>query len=589
MQAPRSPLAGRYRFAGSFRSVPGAEQWAALDADTGRHVIVARVPANRVVRIEAIKGEKHLYLAGVLDVVRDPAEDCLPGGLTLPRGAALAIAEFVTGRTLQGLLRAGPVHPFKAVAWLLRLVDAVQAIHSRGGAHGAISPRVIVVEPIGRAIAPVLGQLVSPALGAYCSPERLAGIGPSATDDVWALYATLYAALTATAPFPGGPAAADASPGPKAKSLTEFGISEPVLDRLLGRGLALDRRERTGELTYLAHALDAWERGRQPDPPPPAPHEPIAMDKVSEDLIVLSEADLGPQDSLEVPEEETARMDPGQVPGLSPPRGPQKPAVRAAPPPLPVASPVVPAQRPSPPPRRWPVLAAIAIGAVLLAAGSLYFTLSRPRPAPAVAEPAVPGDGSVIPMASSSAAPSPAEGLAACVKSYFPADTFEGPVEFGFLCQDDDLRSESAALFVLAGGREAADAGGGKSGRGAGGLVVRGSKQEDVGWYELLATTIVRSTCCRGAALPVLPKTDGWCQQLQAEVRNVAEATRKSGDLGPYTRRFDDAVVCLYATGTSRPYRYEKAPNEAQRKAFQVFLKNAAETDGARARMSWLK
>src|SRR5512141_1911955 len=118
MHAPRSPLAGRYRYVGRLRSSPGAEPWVALDADTGRHVVVGRAPAHRVRRFEAVKGEKHLYLAGVLDVLREPARDSLPEGVTLPAGAALVVAEFVSGRTLHGLLRTGPIHHYKAVAWL---------------------------------------------------------------------------------------------------------------------------------------------------------------------------------------------------------------------------------------------------------------------------------------------------------------------------------------------------------------------------------------------------------------------------------------------------------------------------------------
>jgi hypothetical protein len=563
--------------------VPGAEQWVALDADTGRHVIVARAAAHRVGRFEAVKGEKHLYLAGVLDVVHSPAADSLPGSLVLSEGAALVVAEFVPGRTLLGLLRAGAIHPYKAVAWVLRLVDAVQAIHSRGGVHGAISPRVIVVEPVGRAIAPVLAQLVSPALGAYCSPERLDGYGPSPADDVWALHAMLYGALTATVPFPAG------GGGAVLKPISDFGINEPVLGDLLGHGLARARRERTADLGYLAHALDAWERGRQPQPPPAPPRDEPGLAKVSDDLIVLDDTELGPQESLEVPEEETVRREPDAA-SETPLPAPQvrKSATRAAPPPLPAAR-AAAAARPPTSSTRWPVLAAIGVGAVVLAAGSFYFTLSRPRPSPATAEPSASAGGSTVPVASGGPPPSPAQALAACAKSFFPAEAFEGPVDFGFLCQDDDLRTQSGALFTLGGGREAADAAAGTSARGPGGLMVRASKQEDLGWYELVAATIVRATCCKGAALPVLPKTEGWCQQLQAEVRNIAEATRKSGDLGPYTRRFDDAIMCLYATGTSRPYRYEKAPNEAQRKAFQLFLKNAAETDGVRARMPWLR
>jgi serine/threonine protein kinase len=589
--------------------VPGIEQWVALDAETGRHVLVSRMPGHRASQYESIRGERHLHLAGVLDLIHesDPGSEL---------GSRLVVAEFVPGCTLAGLLRRGPIHPFKAVAWLLRLVDAVSAMHKQGGLHGAISPRSIVVEPVGRAIAPVLAQLVSPPIAAYCAPERLEGTGPEPQDDLWALHVTLYVALTGSLPFSGRDrhTLLESIRAGKPKPLAEFGVQEPVLAAILERGLCADQRLRTRELADFMHALDAWERGRQPDPLPPKPlfaDRRLRVPNLYQDPIVFDESDLPSQDCLEVPEPAAVPAELASPLGLTPappvptaiafstdpgfpnqraPRSATKPLLRAGPPPLPVSAGFTSNSRASP--RRRQLFAGTGVVAVLLAIGGFYWALSTPRPQPIAQEgeaSAQAGPARSVAQLGSARADPPGERLRACVVSYFSAEAFEGKPDFGFLCQDEDLRRIAAALFPpTSGPREAVDAGQFPSRKEPAGLVVRASQEENLGWYELVTTTVVRSVCCQDPPLPVLPKTEGWCQQLQGEVRKLAEATRKSGDLAPYARRFEDAVVCLYATGTTRPYRYEKAPTDANRRAFQLFLKHAAESDGMRSRMSWL-
>jgi phage protein U len=104
-----------------------------------------------------------------------------------------------------------------------------------------------------------------------------------------------------------------------------------------------------------------------------------------------------------------------------------------------------------------------------------------------------------------------------------------------------------------------------------------------MGWYEIVATAIIRQNCCREAVPIKLPETTGWCQQLQNVVRQIASDSAKVGDISPGVRSFDDAVTCLLAQGKHVGYSYKVAPTNQQKSAFQQFLKHAAEADAQRA------
>ena len=96
---------------------------------------------------------------------------------------------------------------------------------------------------------------------------------------------------------------------------------------------------------------------------------------------------------------------------------------------------------------------------------------------------------------------------------------------------------------------------------------------------------MIRKSCCRDAPAVELPTTQGTCPQLGAIVRKIADLSQRVADVTPTTKDFEDAVVCLFASGMDRPYSYEKLPTEDNREAFQKFLQRVAEID-ARASAS---
>jgi len=179
---------------------------------------------------------------------------------------------------------------------------------------------------------------------------------------------------------------------------------------------------------------------------------------------------------------------------------------------------------------------------------------------------------------------SPDEERDTCVVSYFDPGAFDGTQNFSFVCQDGDFRETATHLYQLA--RVApppvADAAAPVPTAAEAAKADAGSHGSGLDWYELPATAIIRKACCGNATPIALPETPGWCEQLQAVVRRIADDSGKSGDLAPDARSFDKAVSCLFANKVMRSYPYDKAPSEANRAAFQQFLSRAAISDALR-------
>src|SRR4051812_15361627 len=313
MADPRFPIAERYAFAGPLKNSQPLERWVGVEQDSGRRVVLAVADAGRLTTLDSARGVKHRHLTSVLEIARDVDTGSLPSGQPLRAGFGVAVAEFVAGTTLHSELSRSGMNASKAVAWILRVADAMQALHSAGAVHGALSPRSVIAVPSGRAIAPVLSQLVAPALGAYCPPERLKGSAETSPDDVWALHATLYAALTRQAPYgaPTRDALLKQMLSGRPKPLSAFGIDEPALQEILDRGLAYEKRVRVTELSELIATLDGWERDPRAMPakrqvsPRPATRSLTAIvgapgGKDRDDGIVIDGATLGDDEGNEL-------------------------------------------------------------------------------------------------------------------------------------------------------------------------------------------------------------------------------------------------------------------------------------------------
>ncbi|HEY3495181.1 MAG TPA: hypothetical protein VGK73_10865 [Polyangiaceae bacterium] len=616
MTQPHPLLGGRYSLERPLRSSSGGRRWMAIEAASGRLVVVAVCDTGRLSTLEPARGVKQRHLATLIDIVKEVDKSSFPSDVSLPVGAGAVVAEHVPGRTLRAVLEQGPLHPAKAVAWVLRLAEAVQVLHSAGAVHAAISPRSVIAEPVGRAIAPVLSQAIAPPLAAFCPPERLRGGAESASDDVWALCATLYATLTGKAPFRGTSrdALLRAMLG-KLEPLSASGVNDPVLQEIIARGLVSDRRQRAIDLGDLQALLDGWEREPTRMPPPrtpPRPAPPRLGELVAgsrpgasrEDEIVVDDSDL-PDD------QGNSLAPPPVVEAVEPQTMPPLPAAAPAAPAAPVAATAAAAPRQPPAAVRpvskrisfnpferkqavWPWLLVAALGG---GAGVYLAIVPGTRPpakeeAPAATEPTVTRSVPPKPVVKRNADVVRNE----CVAEHFLPLTFENTTDFAFVCADGDFAALARRLYGLpmvdpadagsdggisdAGGSDAGDAG-------LLGDVVRlapkaGTAAKDAGvgsgleWYELPATAIIRKTCCPNSAPVILPETQGWCEQLQSVVRRMADDSAKSVDLAPGARSYDKAVGCLYANRVRHGYTYSGPPNAVNRSVFQQFLSRAA-------------
>jgi len=148
-------------------------------------------------------------------------------------GRSWIVMELVAGPSLADVLgQTGPLAEDRVAEIALAMLEALQAAHDAGILHRDIKPgnvllpgRRAVITDFG--IATIQGDVRLTATGqvigtpGYLAPERVLGEQASRASDMWAVGATLYAALTGHPPDPGA--------GIDAGGLT------PVLERLLRR------------------------------------------------------------------------------------------------------------------------------------------------------------------------------------------------------------------------------------------------------------------------------------------------------------------------------------------------------------------
>ena len=621
MPGPTAKLAGRYRFVQSIQSGAKSVTWLAEDESTKRRVVASAIGAARLAAMTSVVGLEHAHLARILDCIVDPNPLEIPSERGPVKAAAVAVAEYVAGTTLHDELKRGKLSPRRAVDVILRVARAVVSLHENGGAHGAISPRSIVLAPRPHRTSPVLTQLVAPTSGAYSSPERLQGAPPSSTDDSWALHATLYAALTGSAPFSGSSKEElIQSMLAQPRAIEELGVAEPRLQLILEVGFSRHPGRRPA-VAELIQALEA-RSGARVQSKAPTPEDDLERTSIIP-LIDLN-ALVDEEASIFKREQSTTEPDLGgfapvppvpfsrSVAPLTPPREHERvtrdsdptltderrvPSELAdevllseAPPPLstapePAKSPVIVPKAAAHKSSAWVVwvpLAAALVTALGVAAYVLYDRSARraeaPQP-PSIAKTATltPPPAPAQPASSEpgALAPPKAVTVAECTAAHFSPDTFptltgDAGDDFSFLCEEDDLRSLASKL-----GAKIWNGGEGASGNG--GPVTDAMKRwSGLGWYEIAATAVVRRACCPAAASVNLPPNQGPCKQLAEVVEDVAKRPIREVDARTRAATYGEAVFCLYYYGVKRPYRYRGYPQKRQEESFAELLRRAA-------------
>ncbi|MFF3643353.1 protein kinase [Streptomyces sp. NPDC002564] len=213
-------LAGRYRVVAQLGRGGMGVVWRAVDEVLHREVAVKELrtytdtagPELADLRLRTqreARAAARVRHPGVV-AVHDVAE---------VEGRPLIVMELVDGPSLDDVLQdRGTLDPREAAAIGAKVMDALAAAHRAGVLHRDVKPGNILLETGGRVVLTDFGiaTMDDPGDGSathltrsgeligsldYLAPERAQGHDPGPASDVWALGATLYAAVEGSSPF----------------------------------------------------------------------------------------------------------------------------------------------------------------------------------------------------------------------------------------------------------------------------------------------------------------------------------------------------------------------------------------------------
>ncbi|WP_406129986.1 serine/threonine-protein kinase [Streptomyces sp. NBC_00989] len=213
-------LAGRYRVVAQLGRGGMGVVWRAVDEVLGREVAVkelrtftdAHGPELADLRLRMqreARAAARVRHPGVV-AVHDIAE---------VDGRPLIVMELIDGPSLDDVLgERGPIDPREAAGIGAKVMEALAAAHSVGVLHRDVKPGNILLDHSGRVVLTDFGiaTMDDPGDGSathltrsgeligsldYLAPERAQGADPGPASDVWALGATLYAAVEGASPF----------------------------------------------------------------------------------------------------------------------------------------------------------------------------------------------------------------------------------------------------------------------------------------------------------------------------------------------------------------------------------------------------
>jgi serine/threonine protein kinase len=213
-------LAGRYRVLAQLGRGGMGVVWRAVDEVLGREVAVKELRtytdadgpelADLRLRMQReARAAARVRHPGVV-AVHDVAE---------VDGRPLIVMELIDGPSLDDVLRErGALDPREAAGIGAKVMDALAAAHGAGVLHRDVKPANILLDRSGRVVLTDFGiaTMDDPGDGSathltrsgeivgsldYLAPERAQGADPGPASDVWALGATLFAAVEGSSPF----------------------------------------------------------------------------------------------------------------------------------------------------------------------------------------------------------------------------------------------------------------------------------------------------------------------------------------------------------------------------------------------------
>ncbi|GAA2505751.1 serine/threonine-protein kinase [Streptomyces gobitricini] len=360
-------IAGRYRVVRQLGRGGMGVVWRAVDEVLGREVAVKELRtyndssgpelADLRLRMQReARAAARVRHPGVISV-HDVADH---------EGRPVIVMEFIDGPSLDDVLgERGVMEPREAAAIGAKVLEALHAAHAVGVLHRDVKPGNVLLDRGGRVVLTDFGiaAMEDPGDGStthltrsgeivgsldYLAPERAQGQEPGPASDIWALGATLYAAVEGASPFRRTSTwstltAIVVEPLPEPQRAGPLG---PVLRQLMDKDPA-----RRPDAAAAAQLLAAVAAGQEPGPAGAAP------------AYVPTERTVLPQQPQGF----------GPAPVVPPVTGPVPPAA-----PVPASAPV-PATAASAAPAarkgkgRGRILVAATAAAVLLAGGGVTY------------------------------------------------------------------------------------------------------------------------------------------------------------------------------------------------------------------------
>jgi len=219
-EAPR-PISDRPNDAGTGYVIRGrlgsggfGTVFRAFDMDAGRDVALKRIHIGSLYDV----GERQRLVASAKAELEAAAAIRHPGIVrvfavgTEPNGDFYVVQEFVQGEGLQAVMsRPGEKNAAEVVPFLLRIAQALEALHRAGVVHRDLKPGNIIVksgwQPVlvdfGIAHVPSRAEVAKENLGTlqYTAPEQAAGEPAEAAADLYALGVIAYQWLTGKLPL----------------------------------------------------------------------------------------------------------------------------------------------------------------------------------------------------------------------------------------------------------------------------------------------------------------------------------------------------------------------------------------------------
>ncbi|MEU3890332.1 protein kinase [Streptomyces sp. NPDC029041] len=213
-------LAGRYRVTAALGRGGMGVVWKAVDEVLGREVAVKELRTYN----DAAGPELAALRLRMQREARAAARVRHPGVVAVHDiaqvdGRPVIVMELVDGPSLDDVLRErGTLGPGEAAGIGAKVMDALAAAHRAGVLHRDVKPGNILLDRTGRVVLTDFGiaTMDDPGDGSathltrsgelvgsldYLAPERAQGADPGPASDIWALGATLYAAVEGSSPF----------------------------------------------------------------------------------------------------------------------------------------------------------------------------------------------------------------------------------------------------------------------------------------------------------------------------------------------------------------------------------------------------